>query len=312
MTPKQYGKGRREETGLREQLLLILDLRHVNSFLSVPRFRYEGFTRVPDLVQEGDWLFTIDLKSGYHHVDIHPAFWRFLGFSLQGQDYQFLSLPFGLATAPFMFTLLIKQISKRWHRRGIRLIPYVDDILFISATRAEALHNRSIIIADLAAVGFVVNFKKSQLAPAQSLKFLGLLLDTRTTTFSNTWIFLMNDAILVVVDRLTKMAHFTAYKTTITAEQTAKLFLTNIVRLYDIPSAIISDRDPWFTSNFWTKTLQQYGTRLQLSMPYHLQSDGQTERTNQIMEQLIRTTCTDPTQWEDALPLIKFACNNAP
>ncbi|GJP67626.1 hypothetical protein CLOP_g24423, partial [Closterium sp. NIES-67] len=65
-----------------------------------------------------------------------------------------------------------------------------------------------------------------------------------------------NDAILVVVDRLTKMAHFAACKTTITAEQTAKLFLTNIVRLHGIPSAIISDRDPRFTSNFWTKTWQ--------------------------------------------------------
>ncbi|GJP55952.1 hypothetical protein CLOM_g14963 [Closterium sp. NIES-68] len=121
-----------------------------------------------------------------------------------------------------------------------------------------------------------------------------------------------NDAFLVVVDRLTKMAHFVACKTTITAEQTAKLFLMNIVRLHGIPSAIISDRDPQFTSNFWTKTWQQYGTRLHLSTAYHPQSDCQTERTNQTMEQLIRTTCTDPAQWEDSLPLIEFACNNAP
>ncbi|GJP47701.1 hypothetical protein CLOM_g6873 [Closterium sp. NIES-68] len=99
-----------------------------------------------------------------------------------------------------------------------------------------------------------------------------------------------NDAILVVVDRLTKMAHFAACKTTITAEQTAKLFLTNIVRLHGIPSAIISDRDTRFTSNFWTKTWQQYGTRLHLSTAYHPQSDGQTERTNQTMEQLLHTT----------------------
>ncbi|GJP59195.1 hypothetical protein CLOP_g9431 [Closterium sp. NIES-67] len=105
-----------------------------------------------------------------------------------------------------------------------------------------------------------------------------------------------NDAILVVVDRLTKMAHFAACKTTITAEQTAKLFLTNIVRLHGIPSAIISDRDTRFTSNFWTKTWQQYGTRLHLSTAYHPQSDGQTERTNQTMEQLLHTTCTDPSQ----------------
>ncbi|GJP32524.1 hypothetical protein CLOM_g17152, partial [Closterium sp. NIES-68] len=100
-----------------------------------------------------------------------------------------------------------------------------------------------------------------------------------------------NDAILVVLDRLTKMAHFAACKMTITAEQTTKLFLTNIVRLHGTPLAIISDHDPRFTSNFWTKTWQQYGTHLHLSMTYHPQSDGQTERTNQTMEQLIRTTC---------------------
>ncbi|GJP46517.1 hypothetical protein CLOM_g5794, partial [Closterium sp. NIES-68] len=121
-----------------------------------------------------------------------------------------------------------------------------------------------------------------------------------------------NDAILVAVDRLTKMAYFAACKTTITAEQTAKLFLTNIMRLYGIPSAIISDRNPQFTSNLWTKTWQQYGTRLQLSTASHPQSDGQTECTNQRIEQLIRTTCTDPAQWEDSLPLIEFAYNNAP
>ncbi|GJP59338.1 hypothetical protein CLOP_g10663, partial [Closterium sp. NIES-67] len=121
-----------------------------------------------------------------------------------------------------------------------------------------------------------------------------------------------NDAILVVVDRLTKMAHFAACKKTITAEQIAKLFLTNIVRLHGIPSAIMSDCDPRFTSNFWTKTWQQYGRRLHLSTAYHPQLDGQTKRTNQTMEQLIRTTCTDTAQWEDALPLIEFAYNNAP
>ncbi|GJP47096.1 hypothetical protein CLOM_g6329, partial [Closterium sp. NIES-68] len=79
-----------------------------------------------------------------------------------------------------------------------------------------------------------------------------------------------------------------------------------------IPSAIISDRVPRFTSNFWTKTWQQYSTRLHLSTAYHPHSDGQTERTNQTMEQQIHTTCTDPAQREDALPLIEFAYNNAP
>ncbi|GJP37610.1 hypothetical protein CLOM_g22001, partial [Closterium sp. NIES-68] len=121
-----------------------------------------------------------------------------------------------------------------------------------------------------------------------------------------------NDAILVIVDQLIKMAHFAACKTTITADQIAKQFLANIVQLHNIPSAIISDRVPRFTSNFWRKALPQYGIRLHLSTAYHPQSNGQTERANQTMEQLIRKTCTTPTQWEDSLPLIEFAYNNAP
>ncbi|GJP48734.1 hypothetical protein CLOM_g8010 [Closterium sp. NIES-68] len=71
------------------------------------------------------------------------------------------------------------------------------------------------------------------------------------------------------------------------------------------------DRDPRFTSSFWTKIWEQYDTRLHLSTAYDPQTDDQTELINKTMEQLIRTTCTDPTQWEDSLPLIKFAYNNA-
>ncbi|GJP34621.1 hypothetical protein CLOM_g19041, partial [Closterium sp. NIES-68] len=65
------------------------------------------------------------------------------------------------------FTQLIKQLAKRWRGRGIRLIPYVDDIFFINATRAEALRHRAVILADLQSAGFAVNFKKSQLEPTQ-------------------------------------------------------------------------------------------------------------------------------------------------
>ncbi|GJP46849.1 hypothetical protein CLOM_g6102, partial [Closterium sp. NIES-68] len=111
-----------------------------------------------------------------------------------------------------------------------------------------------------------------------------------------------NDAILVIVDQLIKMAHFAACKTTITADQIAKQFLANIVQLHNIPSAIISDRVPRFTSNFWRKALPQYGIRLHLSTAYHPQSNGQTERANQTMEQLIRKTCTTPTQWKIPFP----------
>ncbi|CAI7759382.1 unnamed protein product [Closterium sp. NIES-54] len=121
-----------------------------------------------------------------------------------------------------------------------------------------------------------------------------------------------NDAVLVVVDHLTKMAHFAPCRTTNTAEETARLFISTVVRLHGIPLAIISDRDLKFTSKFWKETWAQYGTKLQFSSAYHPQTDGQTERTNQTMEQMKRTNCPDPVRWEDSLAMLEFAFNNAP
>ncbi|GJP40392.1 hypothetical protein CLOM_g24662 [Closterium sp. NIES-68] len=121
-----------------------------------------------------------------------------------------------------------------------------------------------------------------------------------------------NDAVLVVVDRLTKMAHFAPCRRTITAEETSRLFISTVVRLHGIPAAIISDRDPKFTSKFWQNTWARYGTHLQFSSAYHPQTDGQMERTNQTMEQLIRTNCPDRKKWEDVLPMLEFSYNNAP
>ncbi|GJP47250.1 hypothetical protein CLOM_g6461 [Closterium sp. NIES-68] len=83
--------------------------------------------------------------------------------------------------------------------------------------------------------------------------------------------------VLVVVDFSTKMAHFAPCRVTITAEETTKLFISTVVRLHGLPSAIISDRDPKFTSKLRQETWEQYGTRLQFLFAYHPQTDRQTE-----------------------------------
>ncbi|CAI7765101.1 unnamed protein product [Closterium sp. NIES-53] len=121
-----------------------------------------------------------------------------------------------------------------------------------------------------------------------------------------------NKAVMVVVDRLTKMAHFAACKKSISAEETFGLFIAAVVRLHGIPAAKISDRDTKFTSNFWKNLWEQFGTELLLfSSSYHPETDGQTEQTNQTMEQLIQATVDDPITWEQQLPLFEFAYNNA-
>ncbi|CAI7932609.1 unnamed protein product, partial [Closterium sp. NIES-54] len=86
------------------------------------------------------------------------------------------------------------------------------------------------------------------------------------------------NAILVVVDRLSKMSHFIPTHTTVTAPETARLFFDHIVRLHGLPSTIISDRDPRFLSNFWQSLFKLHGTRLKFSTAYHPETDGQTER----------------------------------
>jgi transposase InsO family protein len=98
------------------------------------------------------------------------------------------------------------------------------------------------------------------------------------------------NSILVVVDRLTKMAHFTPCSKSITVEKTAQLILDGIVRLHGLPEEIVSDRGPQFASKFWRRLFELLGVDIRLSSAFHPETDGQTERTNQTFEQYLRCT----------------------
>nr|KYP48891.1 Transposon Ty3-I Gag-Pol polyprotein [Cajanus cajan] len=88
-----------------------------------------------------------------------------------------------------------------------------------------------------------------------------------------------SDAIWVIVDRLTKCAHFFPVNIKWSLEKLTQLYVREIVRLHGVSSSIISDRDPRFTSRFWQSLHQALGTKLKLSSTYHPQTDGQSERT---------------------------------
>ena len=95
-------------------------------------------------------------------------------------------------------------------------------------------------------------------------------------------------SIMVVVDRFSKYATFIAAPTDCTAEEAAKLFLRNIVKLWGVPESIVSDRDPRFTRRFWTELFKLLGSDLNFSTSFHPQSDGQTERMNALLELYLR------------------------
>ena len=119
-------------------------------------------------------------------------------------------------------------------------------------------------------------------------------------------------AILVVVDRLTKMAHFIPTVNEVDAPFTAQLYLDNVYKLHGLPQDLVSDRGSVFTSRFWTRLLQLIGVKRNLSTAYHPQSDGQTERVNQVMEQYLRLYCDyQQDDWASLLPLAEFAYNNS-
>jgi hypothetical protein len=120
-----------------------------------------------------------------------------------------------------------------------------------------------------------------------------------------------NDSIMVVIDKLSMFAHLIPIKSTFKAINIAEIFMKEIFRLHGILKMVISDRDVKFTSAFWKELFAGINTNLNFSMSYHLQTDGHTKRTNQIVEDMLCMYIrTKPNKWEDYLHLVEFAYNN--
>ena len=120
-----------------------------------------------------------------------------------------------------------------------------------------------------------------------------------------------HDSVWVAVDRLTKSAHFLPVRTYYSLDKLAELYIKEIVQLHGIPISIILDRDLWFTSRFWGKLQKALGTRLNFSAAFHLQTDGQSERVIQILEDMLRSCVIDyEGSWDRHIPLVEFVYNN--
>ena len=125
------------------------------------------------------------------------------------------------------------------------------------------------------------------------------------------WTQRRHDVVWVIVDRLTKSAHFLAVRMTFTLEEFCQLYICEIVRLHGVPVSIVSDKDPRFTAHFWKSFQKAMGTQLTMSITFHSQTYGQSERTIQILEDMLFACVLDlKGSWEEHLPLVEFAYNN--
>ncbi|GKC61036.1 putative reverse transcriptase domain-containing protein [Tanacetum coccineum] len=120
------------------------------------------------------------------------------------------------------------------------------------------------------------------------------------------------DSIWVIVDRLTKSAHFLLMKKTDSMEKLTHLYLKEIICRHEVPVSIISDIDSRFALGFWRSLQKALGTDVNMSTAYHLETDGQSERTIQTLEDMLRACVIDfGSSWDRHLPLVKFSYNNS-
>ena len=122
-----------------------------------------------------------------------------------------------------------------------------------------------------------------------------------------------NDAIITIVDRLSKCAVFVPTTTEVTAKQLAKLFFENVFRHFGLPTVIVSDRDPRFLSNFWRALMEHLDVSMHLTAAYHPQSDGQAERHNRTIQDMLSAYVNTSTRkdWDEHLVALEFAYNNS-
>ena len=162
---------------------LVIDLRYVNPHVWHDKQKFEEWKVALEYINQNDFTTNFDLKSGYHHVDVHPEFQKYLGFAWdfgQGTRYfQFTVLPFGLSTAGYIFTKVLRCLIKHWREQSIKVILYLDDGLIIGSNYNECIRHTQIIRADLLKAGLVVNEPKSNWIPSLIVTWLGVTLSTR-------------------------------------------------------------------------------------------------------------------------------------
>ena len=162
----------------------VINLKALNEFVVAPHFKMEGIHTLKNLLKPGDWLAKVDLKDAYFSIPIHPDHRKYLRFPLGERVYQFTCLPFGLASAPWVFTKTLRPIAALARELGLRVVFYIDDILLMAESKEKLRDQAAGLVYLLQCLGFTINTEKTTLSPTQSLVFLGFTVNTTSMELS--------------------------------------------------------------------------------------------------------------------------------
>ena len=161
---------------------LVLDLQHMNKAVLQQKCKIEAAETLAQYLPSSKFLYGFDWKSGYHHMDIVNTQWCLLGFSYTDhlgntRFFVFRVLPFGLSSAGFVFTKLLRVLIHYWRTKGIRIVVFFDDGIGAVLDYHKGLAERKIVKSTLLKAGFIPNVSKSSWIPVQTLAWLGFCYD---------------------------------------------------------------------------------------------------------------------------------------
>ena len=162
----------------------VVNMRALSPYVLSPHFKLEGLQVARELIREGDWFSRVDLKDAYLHVPLHPQIRPWFRYRVLGKVFQWRTIPFGFKDSPRMFQKMMVEALTPLRGQGVRLVVYLDDILLISPSYVRCLEEVNLLATHLLKLGFVLNLKKSELAPTQEKTFLGTTMNSKLMTFS--------------------------------------------------------------------------------------------------------------------------------
>lgn len=160
------------------KMRFILNLKQLNKFIDTEHFKIEDLRTAVKLISKNCYMASLDLKDAYFFVKIHPSSRKYLRFNWDNKTYEFNAMPFGLSTAPYLFTKIMKPVVKLLRSAGYLSTIYLDDLFLLGRTYRECLENIHMTKKLLISLGFIINEAKSNLVPSTTCKFLGFLLNS--------------------------------------------------------------------------------------------------------------------------------------